>query len=78
MVDFLKNKIIQGDKEEKIDHFEVWFVGPSGLIPKLPLAIELFQTYCRLNPDERLEFYNMFKSVSVAVCASGLYEVLVT
>ena len=76
MVNLTRMTIELGDKTEKIDRLEVWFLGPTGLIPKQPLALEVFQTYVRVHDDEKIEFHNMFKLVPVAVAASGMYEMI--
>ncbi len=76
MIDYVKKEITVGDRMEGFDKFEVWYMGPTGLIPKLDLAIEMFQTFARIHQDENVQFYHMFRPVPVVLGTGGLYEVM--
>lgn len=73
MIDHARGKIVIGEKEESIAKFDVWFRGPTGLIPTLKTAVDMWQTFRKLHQDD-LEFYMMFKTVPIAIGESGLYE----
>lgn len=73
MVDLSKKVIVIGDNVYPIKNFQVWWLGPLGLVPTLELAE---QSHKILEIQEDTPFHLMWKAIPVAVSDNGVYEEL--
>jgi hypothetical protein len=68
-----RNKIVLEDKEYDIVRTEVWWQGPTGLVPTLSTALAVHKA---LYGNEGLLFAQIWRAIPVAITDSGLFEEL--
>jgi hypothetical protein len=71
MISWEENKIVLGDQVEDIVKLDVWFRGPTGLVPTRDLALKMHDA---LSID--VPFHMAFRPVPVALGTNGVYEEL--
>lgn len=72
MVLLEENVLWFGEEKIPIKRLDVWFRGPTGLIPRLNLAVETFKLLYGSEPE--VLFNMVFKPVPVAIGENGQFE----
>lgn len=72
MINYDKQQLELDGKELPIKNFQVWWLGPTGLVLDLTTAL---RTHELLQLSDT-PFYMAWKAIPVAVAENGLYEEL--
>ena len=73
MILYEENMLWFGEEKIKIIRCEVWYKGPTGLIPKLDLALSVWKAM----GYEDTSFSLLFKAIPVAIGETDVFEEMV-